>query len=105
MHIAVDAAGVTAGGEGAPEAAGDVGVRKDDRTTAFLTRQLRVFMERSSGQSGEVLMLGSSIFRGHALDVFCASSSGADVIQAIRKKKKAVATVQYVLVVGYEVLV
>ena len=47
------ATGVAAGGDGAPETAGDLEVRKDDRTTAFLTRQLRLLMERSSEQAGE----------------------------------------------------
>ena len=53
--IVVDAAaGVSAGGEAPPEGVGDVDVRKDDHTTAFLTRQLRLLMERSSEQAGEV---------------------------------------------------
>lgn len=54
-HIVVDAAaGVSAGGEGAPEALENVDLRKDDHTTAFLTRQLRLLMEQSAEPAGEV---------------------------------------------------
>lgn len=55
-HVVVDAAaGGSAGGEGSPEAVVGIEMRKDDHTTAFLTRQLRLLMERSSEQAGEVL--------------------------------------------------
>lgn len=74
VDIVVDAAiGIPTGGAGVPEATGDVEVRKDDRTTAFLARQLRLLMERSSEQAGEGSTVGSSVFGGLVFDLICTS--------------------------------